>query len=744
MKQIIVFTAILLVQFFQAFSINPKLVPGLSAGIDISLSDGKDPILMIVDRFIPPNKTIAKIINPFSGELLKELNVPSSFSVLRGGDFLSNDGKLIYIINYNKSDSTLYYQSIDIEKNTTVDSISLRNPAYPFSGKYSPSRLGISPNKQYLYYFYEDSIFAVFDILNQKYVQYYYKNVPHWGTGVNFTSDSRYLVFPMEKSVKIMDFLKDSIILEVPVGYNHIHTTILITPDLSKVLRWYGVDENFSIIDSKSGEILYVRPNWSPRYFGSYAFSHDSKRFYMNSTSNYFAKVTLDTFSVNFKVADTNETYLEYVFNFNFVYNTKNGEEYLIPLPRSPIEPPSVIPLFDPNAMNVKKIISPFVFRFDITLPSWLRSNFFPLRSNLFAAGPYVYEYKNGEFNFITKIPVVNFKLAFDRFYLVSSDSMWEIKDIFKNYIHKSFKINIDTLSGYAIEKITDNLEFALLKKTTKNSTTYVFYEIDNSKIKKQWNFNTTKPIFQLSRFGNFALYVDSLNNLTVEKINIDNIIYSKQIQNDSLLIASFSFDESYVYYGLKNKPVSIVRLIAEPEEILLENLICSNPLLFLSNDNRFLVGYNDVQQTHFMVYNINERKIVDEFNETVDVSKKVYGILLPAGNIFISATEHFNFYFYDLSNIISKVTEDNIIPNIPPIVTKFESGKLSLVSNHEFNSANIFVYNLLGEPVQIWKGINIHTGYNELFIEQNLPVGVYFLVLMDKTTTISTKFIIK
>lgn len=100
-----------------------------------------------------------------------------------------------------------------------------------------------------------------------------------------------------------MDFLKDSVILEVPTGNNHIHTTILITPDLSKVLRWYGVDGNFNIIDSKSGEVLYVYPNWTPKYFGSYAFSPDSKRFYMNATSNYFAKVTLDTFSVKTKVA---------------------------------------------------------------------------------------------------------------------------------------------------------------------------------------------------------------------------------------------------------------------------------------------------------------------------------------------------------------------------------------------------------------------------------------------------------
>jgi hypothetical protein len=745
MKRIIFIVLLLVIYCYPMFSVLPRLVPGVSSGIFIS-SSGSGDTVFIVDDIIPSSR-IAKIINPYSGELIKFINLSqlrkSNYLSVSNSHFLSNDGRLIYIIIFNRTDSVLYLLSIDVEKGTLSDSTSLCSPEHLFSGKYPPSRIGISPNKQYFYYFYEDTIFAVFDILNKKYVQYYYKNVPHWGTGVSFTADSRHLVFPLEKSVKIMDFLKDSVILEVPTGNNHIHTTILITPDLSKVLRWYGVDGNFNIIDSKSGEVLYVYPNWTPQYFGSYAFSPDSKRFYMNATSNYFAKVTLDTFSVKTKVADTNETYLEYVFNFNFVYNTKNGEEYLVPLPQSPLELPSVIPLFDPNSMKVRKIISPFVFRFEVTLSQWFKSRFFPLRSNLFVAGNYVYEYKNGEFNFVTKIPAVDFKFAFDRFYLVFSDSMWKVIDIFGNFVHKSFVINDNTLTGSSIEKITDALEFALLKKSSKTSTSFYLYDIANSKIKKQWNFNTTKPVFQLSRFGNYAFYIDSLSQLVIENINQDKIIYSKQIQNDSLLVTSFSFDESHFYYGFKGKPFVVIKLAPEPEVISLDNFVCTNPLVFISNDNLYMTGYSDSAQTHFVVYDINNKRIIDEYQETIDVSKKVFGLLFPAGNIFVSATELYNFYFYDLSNYISKVKDDNNISNITPLTVKFENDKLFLISNREFNSANIVVFNLLGEPVQSWKSTNIAIGVNELSFDRKLPSGVYFLILFDKTTAHNTKFII-
>jgi hypothetical protein len=309
--------------------------------------------------------------------------------------------------------------------------------------------------------------------------------------------------------------------------------------------------------------------------------------------------------------------------------------------------------------------------------------------------------------------------------------------------VHKSFVINDNTLTGSSIEKITDALEFALLKKSSKTSTSFYLYDIANSKIKKQWNFNTTKPVFQLSRFGNYAFYIDSLSQLVIENINQDKIIYSKQIQNDSLLVTSFSFDESHFYYGFKGKPFVVIKLAPEPEVISLDNFVCTNPLVFISNDNLYMTGYSDSAQTHFVVYDINNKRIIDEYQETIDVSKKVFGLLFPAGNIFVSATELYNFYFYDLSNYISKVKDDNNISNITPLTVKFENEKLFLISNREFNSANIVVFNLLGEPVQSWKSTNIAIGVNELSFDRKLPSGVYFLILFDKTTAHNTKFII-
>jgi len=42
--------------------------------------------------------------------------------------------------------------------------------------------------------------------------------------------------------------------------------------------------------------------------------------------------------------------------------------------------------------------------------------------------------------------------------------------------VHKSFVINDNTLTGSSIEKITDALEFALLKKSSKTSTRAIMF----------------------------------------------------------------------------------------------------------------------------------------------------------------------------------------------------------------------------------------------------------------------------
>lgn len=179
-----------------------------------------------------------------------------------------------------------------------------------------------------------------------KFLHNFYHNSHHWGYGINFTSDSSYLTLPMEKSLKVWDFINDTVIMEAPTPYNPVHTRIMISPDSRKILYWYGLQPNFYIFDAQTGDTLYTFENWTA-YFGNFTFSYDGKRFY--STFENFkqiAKIFLKIPKVEFCPTNEPEPFTEDVFNNSFSYFHIETIEFTIHASNKPLGNLSVILLF--------------------------------------------------------------------------------------------------------------------------------------------------------------------------------------------------------------------------------------------------------------------------------------------------------------------------------------------------------------------------------------------------------------
>lgn len=721
MKQTKIFLTLVLIFIANTlWSVHHKTIPGIISIRNLSTTENGSSAMLSMFLLEPNNLQLIKVFNPITGELnlelVKNINLntdPPYFPI-----YITPDGKDLIGLQtyYGNEDSSkinlIKIKDLDLNK-TQIHTLGKTKP--------SPTKHQFSPNLKYLYYILGDSIFVVYDVEKNKFLHNFYKNSPHWGYGINFTSDSRYLTLPMEKSLKVWDFVDDTVIMEVPTPYNHFHTAIMISPDLTKILYWYGLQPNFYIFDAKTGDTLYTLEKWVA-YFGNFTFSYDGKRFY-STFQNFrqFAKVDLSIPRADFYPEDEPEPFMTDVFNYTFSYFHIDTNDFTIHASNQPLDNPSVLLLFDPRNFKVLKILSPFVFKFTFA-PKYLSNIFKPLFQNYFILDNLIYQYTPSEFKFVRKLP--DNLSVWNRFYLVLEDSIYSIKDIFTDYTFKTFN-RTNFPQGYSIDMITDNLKYALLKKQSGTNIELNLFDLESFATVKTWLITKSNSIYVLSRFGNYIALLDSTNNLTIHHIPTDSVIFKEQI-NHQPLIFRFSHNENNFYFGTKNQPIKLIQLAPKLSKEEFEDLICNNSSLFLTADNKYFVGYADTSLLHFILYDIENRKKVDEKIESIDTSKKVFTSYFPGSTIFFSATEHLNFNFYELSDYVSSVENLNTTPTIPLKVKQYQN-KLIIEFYTNVDRFDISICNLFGQVLLKEKYHN--TDWNNkitLNLPDVIPSGIY------------------